>query len=174
MADHGTVPLNPPDGGERCRMNLRKMRASLAIAIAAGGRELVAAANAVTNVGTHEGGLFTATASGTVTEKKLVKFASAGVVAANDGVPCGIARSTETDGSEVGVQALGGAARTVKAIASAPISPGAIVIADSEKVKTLPVAGGTYYIVGQALTEAAADGDDVEIAPCAPVKIVVA
>ena len=154
-------------------MNLRKMRASLAIAIAAGGRNLVAAVNAVTNVGTHEGGLFTATASGAVTEKKLVKLSSAGIVAANDGVPCGVAASDAADGQEVGVRALGGAGRTLKAIASAAVSPGAIVIADSEKVKTLPVAGGTYYIVGQALTEATADGDEIELAPCSPVKIVV-
>jgi hypothetical protein len=58
--------------------------------------------------------------------------------------------------------------------ASAAISAGAIVIADSAKIKTLPTAGGTYYIVGQALTEATADGDEVEVAPCGPVKIVVA
>lgn len=154
-------------------MNLRKMRASLAIAIAAGGRKLVAASNAITNTGTYPGGRFTATASGTVTLNKLVKLTAAKTVAANDGVPCGIALSTETDGYEVGVQALGGCDRTVRAIASAAIAVNAILIADSEKVKTLPVAGGTYYIVGQALSAADADGDEVEMAPCAPVKIVV-
>jgi hypothetical protein len=153
---------------------LRTLCARLARFLAAGGRNLVAALNAVTNVGTHAGGRFTATASGTVTEHTLVKLSSAGVVAANDGVPCGLAESTETDGYEVGVQALGGASRTVLATASAAIAANAIVIADSAKVKTLPTGSGTYYIVGQALTAADADGDLIELAPCAPIKIVVA
>jgi hypothetical protein len=85
----------------------------------------------------------TAIASGTVNEHGLVKLTAAGVVAANDGVPCGFAQSTETDGVEVGVQGLGGADRTVRGIASAAIAATAIVIADGEKVKTLPTAGGT-------------------------------
>lgn len=152
---------------------LRQMRASLAIAIAACGRNLVAAVNAVTNVGSHMGGRFTATASGAITDATLVKLASEGVVAANDGVPCGVALSDADTGTEVGVQALGGCDRTVPMIASDAIVAGAILIADSTKVKTLPTAGGTYYIIGQALTPAAADGDRVEVAPCAPVKIVV-
>ena len=153
--------------------HLRNMRACLARFIAVGGRGLLAAANAVTNVGTHPGGRFTATASGAVSENTLVKLSSAGVVAANDGVPCGFAASDADDGSEVGVHALGGADSTRRGIASAAIAVNAILIADSTKVKTLPVAGGTYYIVGQALTAADADGDLIELAPCAPVKIVV-
>jgi hypothetical protein len=151
---------------------LRNMRARLARIIAAGGRKLVDAINAITNVGSHQGGRFTATASGAITDKTLVKLSAAGVVAANDGVPCGVAMADEDDGNEVGVQALGGADRTLVLIASAAVSANAILIADSTKVKTLPTAGGTYYIVGQALTAAAADGD-VEVAPCPPIKIVV-
>lgn len=89
------------------------------------------------------------------------------------GVPCGVALTDAADADEIGVQAFGGADRTLVVIASAAISAGAIVIADSTKVKTLPTAGGTYYIVGQALTAADADGDRLEIAPCPPVKIVV-
>jgi hypothetical protein len=154
-------------------MLLRKLRAHLAMSIAAGGRKLTAAINAVTTVGTHQGGRFTATASGAITEFTLVKLSSAGVVAANDGVPCGIAITDADDATEVAVQALGGADRTVIMIGSAAISVGAIVIADSTKVKTLPTAGGTYYIVGQALSAASADGDYIEVAPCPPIKIVV-
>lgn len=152
---------------------LRQMRARLAILIAAGGRNLVTAVNAITNVGTHLGGRFTATASGAITEATLVKLSAAGTVAANDGVPCGVAQSDADDGTEVGVQALGGCDRTVRMLASAAVVVNAIVIADSTKVKTLPTAGGTYYIVGTALTAADADGDSIEVAPCAPVKIVV-
>ena len=154
-------------------MKLRNMRARLARLVAAGGQNLVAAINATTNDGYHMGGRFTATASGAITEKTLVKMSSTGVVAANDGVPCGVATSDADDTYEVGVQALGGADRTVKMIASAAVAAGAIVIADSTKVKTLPTAGGTYYIVGQAITAAAADGDELEVAPCPPIKIVV-
>ena len=154
-------------------MNLQALRARLARTIAAGGRRLVAAINATTNVGIHMAGRFTATASVAITDKTLVKFSATGVVAANDGVPCGVAMSDEDNGNEIGVQALGGADRTLVVIASAAVAAGAIVIADSTKVKTLPTAGGTYYIVGQALTAADADGDAVEVAPNAPIKIVV-
>ena len=155
-------------------MKLQQMRARLAMLIAAGGRKVLAGMNAVTNVGIHLGGRFSATASGALAEYDLVKFSATGVVAVNDGVPCGVVISAVADGQEAGVQALGGSDRTVKMKASAAISAGAIVIADSAKIKTLPTAGGTYYIVGQALTEATADGDEVEVAPCGPVKIVVA
>lgn len=152
-----------------------KMRAMLARLILAGGRKVVEAFNALQNVGTHEGGRFTATASGAITDKTLVKLTAAGVVAANDGVPCGVALADADDtDTDVPVQALGGAGRTVVCKASAAILVNAIVIADSTKVKTLPTAGGTYYIVGTALTAADADGDQIEIAPCAPIKIVVA
>jgi hypothetical protein len=152
---------------------LRALRARLARALAAGGRKLVTAINAITNVGIHMGGRFSATASGAVTDATLVKLSAAGTVAANDGVPCGVAMGDADSGDEVGVQSLGGADRTVVAIASAAVAVNAILIADSTKVKTLPTAGGTYYIVGTALTAADADGDKVEMAPCAPVKIVV-
>jgi hypothetical protein len=154
-------------------MMLRNMRARLAKFIAAGGRKLVDAINALTNVGCHLGGRFTATASGAITEFTLVKLSAANTVAANDGVPIGVALSDADDATEVGVNALGGADRTLVLIASAAIVVNAIVIADSTKVKTLPTAGGTYYIVGTALTAADADGDRIEVAPCSPIKIVV-
>lgn len=133
----------------------------------------MAAVNAITNVGYHQGGRFTATASGAVTANTLVKLSAAGTVAANDGVPIGVALATEEDTYEVGVQALGGADRSVIVIASAAVAVNAILIADSTKVKTLPTSGGTYYIVGTAISAADADGDEVEMAPCSPVKIVV-
>ena len=55
-------------------------------------------------------------------------------------------------------------------IASGVIALGAFVVADAAgKVKTLPTATGTYYIVGRALSAAAADLDQIEVAPCFPV-----
>lgn len=154
-------------------MMLQGMRARLARLIAAGGRKLVDAVNAITNVGYHIGGRCTATASGAITEFTLVKLSAAGTVAANDGVPAGVALTDADSGDEVGFNSLGGADRTLVVIASAAVAAGAILIADSTKVKTLPTAGGTYYIIGQALTAADADGDRLEMAPCSPVKIVV-
>lgn len=159
-------------------MKLRMMIARLANVIAAGGRKLVEATNADTNVGSYLGGRFSATASGAITEFTLVKLTAATpggakTVAANDGVPIGVAITDADDATEVGVQALGGCDRTIRCIASAAVAANAILIADSTKVKTLPTAGGTYYIVGTALSSTSADGDAIEVAPCSPVKIVV-
>jgi hypothetical protein len=159
-------------------MRLHQIRARLARFIASGGRTVMAASNADTNVGTYVGGKFSATASGAITEFTLVKL-TAGTpggektVAANDGVPIGVALTDADTTTEVGVQALGGCDRTVRCIASAAVTVNAILIADSTKVKTLPTAGGTYYIVGTALSSTSADGDAIEMAPCSPVKIVV-
>lgn len=59
---------------------------------------------------------------------------------------------------------------TERMVASGVIAVGAFVVADAAgKVKTLPTATGTYYIIGRALTAAAADLDLIEVAPCFPV-----
>jgi hypothetical protein len=59
-------------------------------------------------------------------------------------------------------------------IASAQILAGAFVVpAANGKLRTLPAAAGTYWIVGRALKTAAADNDDVEFIPCFPIQRVV-
>jgi hypothetical protein len=74
----------------------------------------------------------------------------------------------------VNVNLLGTAHSTQLGIASGAIALGAFVVADaSGKVRALPGTSGTYYIIGRALNAPAADGDTVEIDPCAPIQRIV-
>ncbi len=74
----------------------------------------------------------------------------------------------------VNVNLLGTCASTQLGVASAAIALGAFVVADAGgKVRTLPGTTGTYYIVGRALTAAAANNDIIAIDPCAPIQRVV-
>lgn len=60
-------------------------------------------------------------------------------------------------------------------VASAAIADGDLLVAAANgKVRTLPGAAGTYYIIGRAIKLAAADGDPVEAIPCFPIQRVVA
>lgn len=61
-------------------------------------------------------------------------------------------------------------------IASAAIAVGDFVVpAAAGKVKTLPASGGgTTYIIGRALSAAAADLDQVEVVPCFPTLATIA
>lgn len=68
------------------------------------------------------------------------------------------------------VNLLGRCEDTERMVASGAITLGAFVVADAAgKVKTLPTATGTYYIIGRALTAAAADLDLIEISSCFPI-----
>lgn len=59
-------------------------------------------------------------------------------------------------------------------VASAAIADGDLLVAAANgKVRTLPVAAGTYHIIGRAIKLAAADGDAVEAVPCFPIQRVV-
>lgn len=59
-------------------------------------------------------------------------------------------------------------------VASAAIAAGDMIVsAASGKVRTLPATTGTYYIIGRAVTAAAADGDLVQITPSFPIQRVV-
>lgn len=61
-----------------------------------------------------------------------------------------------------------------KMVASEAITAGEQVFqAAGGKVQDLPVAAGTYKLVGTALTAAGADGDIIEVADCVPVNVVV-
>ncbi len=74
----------------------------------------------------------------------------------------------------INVQALGATPGTVKGRASAAIALDALVVAAaSGKVRTLPATTGTYYIIGRAITAAAADGDELELAPTFPIQRIV-
>lgn len=65
-------------------------------------------------------------------------------------------------------------AMTLPMVASAAIAAGDMVVsAASGKIRTLPVAAGTYYIIGRALEAAGADGDVIEIDPSFPIQRIV-
>jgi hypothetical protein len=89
-------------------------------------------------------------------------------------IPVGFTLDT-TDAAEdsVAVSKFGLQAEGAKGVASGAIAAGAMLVAGAlGTVRTLPVAAGTYYIIGRA-TKAAADTDDVEFTPCFPIQRVV-
>lgn len=97
------------------------------------------------------------------------------VTTANTEIPLGVC-TDESDAAEdlVAVELLGAQPKTLKVVASDAITAGAMVVCTAAgKVVTLPVAAGTYYIIGRALKAAGADGDVIEIASCFPTQRVV-
>lgn len=98
------------------------------------------------------------------------------VTAAVTDIPLGVIIDEASAAEEVvGVALLGVFPGTVKMVANAAITAGALVSvgAAGGKVATLPGAAGTYYIVGRALTAAGADGDVIEVQHCFPTQRVV-
>jgi hypothetical protein len=89
--------------------------------------------------------------------------------------PVGIA-SDEAEAAEdpVAVQFLNATSLTRKVVASEAIDVGeTIYTAASGKVQNEPAAAGTFYRIGVAKQDSAADGDVIEIETHAPVKVVV-
>lgn len=85
--------------------------------------------------------------------------------------PLGTIDNTETDTGKGMTVLLLGKGPTKKMVASEAITAGEQVFtAASGKVQDTP-SGATVYLVGTALTAAAADGDIIEVADCAPVKM---
>lgn len=98
----------------------------------------------------------------------------AAICGASD-IPIGLF-TDEADAAEepVNVDLLGCAQETKLGVAAGAISEGDFIVpAASGGVRTLPVASGTYYIIGQAL-EDAADTENVHFIPSFPVQRVVA
>jgi len=78
-------------------------------------------------------------------------------------------------GDAVAVNFLGCASETQLAVASAEILAGALIVpAANGKVRTLPTANGSYYIIGQCLQTAAADNALCHFTPITPTLRVVA
>jgi len=74
----------------------------------------------------------------------------------------------------IAVELLGGSKRTLLMVASEAIDAGTYVYtAANGKVQDEPASAGTYYLVGKALSDAAADGDEIEVQHCFPIKLVV-
>ena len=129
--------------------------------------------------GTHERAINLLTDAAVSTRYLIGKFgtdASHVAVAGTADIAIGVI-TDEADAAEdsVAVALLGSTGETRKAVASAAIAAGAFITsAASGKVRTLPTAAGTYYILGIALTAAAADGDVIEFDSCVAVQRVVA
>jgi len=143
-------------------------------------RRLVEMPNQYSGARTHANGVITQFADAAIAlEFAAVKVGSDAshvvITAASTDVPLGIAES-KTDAAEdaVAVRLFGKGGDTKVAVAGAAILRLARVICTAAgKLITLPTAGGTYYVVGRALTAAAADGDQFELDDCHPVPVVV-
>lgn len=121
--------------------------------------------------GTHENSRITYFADAAVaTRFLLAKRGSAAdrvAICTGADVPIGVMTDeAAAAGDPMNVQLLGGCPGTVKMIASAAIAQDALLEpAAGGKVVTLGAGAGTHHVVGRALTAAAADGDEVEVAP---------
>lgn len=128
-----------------------------------------------TLVGVHPDGAINCEANGAIARNSLVKLSSGKVVASGAAeLPLGVAQDNVVAGERVAVKLLGNATGTIVGIASEAISQGDALyaVADGKVAKTKPVASGTHYLIGYALTSAAADGE-LEIQHHAPVAVVV-
>lgn len=107
----------------------------------------------------------------------LTAGAAAGRVAlcgASD-IPLGVAEDTPDADGEFTVSLLGAATESKPMIASEAIAEGdQVYTAADGKVQGKPVVAGTYYMVGTALTAAAADGDEISVDPCVAIETVIA
>jgi len=100
--------------------------------------------------------------------KRLVKFSSSNTYVDNDAadaVPIGSTNSAVASGEPVSVATVN-AEGTIEVTAAGAITNGAAVYAAADgKVQALPVIAGTYYRIGVACEDAAADGDIIEVLP---------
>lgn len=88
--------------------------------------------------------------------------------------PLGTVDNTETATGQGQTVLLLGKGNTKKMVASEAITAGEQVFtAAAGKVQDTPT-GATVYLVGTALTAAAADGDIIEVQDCTPVRLVFA
>lgn len=128
-------------------------------------------------VGTHAGQITRTLESDVSTRYLLGKVGSTSqkvdVAGAGD-LPLGVITDAGGSGDLVNVSLLGSAQSSVLMVASEVISAGDdVYTAVSGKVQDQPASVGTYYHVGRALTDAAGDGDVVEVDPLAPRKTAV-
>lgn len=131
-------------------------------------------------VGTHPTGCITKLADAPLARRHLVVRIGSAIthvaVAGAADLALGVV-DDEAEAAEdpVNVQLLGQKEGTVLMVASAAIAAGALVVTAADgKIRTLPVATGTYNIIGRALEAAGADNDVIEVAHCFPIQRVVA
>jgi hypothetical protein len=129
--------------------------------------------NSVTStVGTHANGIVDLTAEAAVTTRYLLvrkgTAANGFLIGTANARPWGVCLDEPESGDPAAVQLLAACAGTVKMVAAAAITPGGkVYTAASGKVTGTHASGA--FLVGQAVTAAANDGDIVEVAPCLPI-----
>lgn len=128
--------------------------------------------NVASTVGTHESGIVTYYAQTVAISLRyaLVKKGTAdNQIVIGDAVtrPLGVVLDEPGIDESAAVAILGAAPGTLKMVASSAVAAGAMLYTDSGG-KVTPNWGGTRYLVGRALTPAAADGDLIEVASCFP------
>lgn len=128
--------------------------------------------NVASTVGTHENGKLTyyAQTSAITQRYALVKKGTAdNQIALGDATtrPLGVVLDEPGIDEAAAVAILGAVPGTVKMVANAAVTAGAMVYTAAAG-KVSPTYGATLFLVGRALTAAAADGDLIEVAPCFP------
>ncbi|WOO41167.1 capsid cement protein [Rubellicoccus peritrichatus] len=127
--------------------------------------------------GTHAGQVTRMLESDITTRHLLGKIGSASTqvdLADAGDAPLGVITDCGEAGDYVNVSLPGSVDSTLLMIASEAISAGEdVYTAASGKVQDRPLVAGTYYQIGRALTDAAGDGDVLEVEPVSPRKTVV-
>ena len=137
-----------------------------------GSREIVCNAVIPGDVGLHKGGLvplkcitaaitqrYLLVQKGTNDDEMIVNVATTR--------PWGVVQDEVIIGDYATVAMLGAIDGTTRMVANAAVTVGqAVYTAAAGKVT--PTFGATLYMVGRALTPAAADGDYIEVIPCFP------
>lgn len=122
--------------------------------------------------GTHEGGITKTLEQAAASRHLLGAQGSAANQVDLCGAgerPLGVITDEGDAGDPVNVALIGVTPNTLLMVASEPISLGsAVYTAANGKIQNQPTTGGDYYLVGHALTPAAADGDRLEVSPVAP------
>jgi hypothetical protein len=128
--------------------------------------------------GVHGSGNITKGVDAPITERYLLgKIGSAtdrvAVCGATDSPIGVITDEAAAVGDPVNVALLGSVTGTVRMVASAAISQGALVEpAASGRVQTLGAGAGTHHVVGRALDVATAAGDVIEVDPCYFLRVI--
>lgn len=88
--------------------------------------------------------------------------------------PFGVAQGGGEIGDTVAMHRLGMGGRSVLGLASGAIAADSRLSPDaSGKIRALPVAAGTYWVIGTSVTSAAGDNDEFEFVSCVPFQVVV-
>lgn len=127
--------------------------------------------NVNANVGTHANGIISLECeTAALTRYKLVQKGTAGnQIIANVATtrPWGVVLDEPAVGDIAAVQLLGCSQGTVKMVANAAIAVGDLCYTAAAG-KVSPTYGATLFLVGRAVTAAAADGDIIEVAHMFP------